>query len=176
MVVGGGSSLSCQCYDETPHYRPTHRATPEVEERGEAGETRPHPGGDWGDRPHQAPHRGELQHPHQLQLVSHVLGQVRVLGFISPPVTLHISSDGTSLSSGGSDCPPWQEDKIRAGGGGLTEISSNRGDTRQSSRIRDNSRGNEKDSNRKTTKTVGGKENDLVDHKEGVKSVFQVCL
>ena len=101
---------------------------------------------------------------------------MRVLGFISPPVTLHISSDGASLSSGGSDCPPWQEDKIRAGGGGLTEISSNRGDTRQSSRIRDNSRGNEKDSNRKTTKTVGGKENDLVDHKEGVKSVFQVCL
>ena len=75
---GGGSSLSCQCYDETPHYRPAHRATPEVEGRGEAGETRPHPGGVRGhSRSQQAPHWGHLQRPHHLHLVSELLGQVR---------------------------------------------------------------------------------------------------
>ena len=87
------------------------------------------------------------------------------------------SSDRSSLSSGGSerersDWLPWEEEsKGKAGGGGLTEISSNR------TRARDMSRGNEKNSNTKpTVKTGGGKENDLVDHKEGVTNIFQVCL
>ena len=117
----------------------------------------------------QAAHWGHLQYPHQLQLVGDVLGQVRqeeISGQLSLSFSLSLSSDRSSLSSGGSDWPAWE------GGGGLTEISSNRRDLG-----RDNSPANIKNSNTKTSvKTVGGKENDLVDHKEGVKNIFQVCL
>ena len=59
---------------------------------------------------------------------------------------------------------------------GLTEISNRKEVRREPGPA--SSRPNQKfQKNTKTqTRTVRGKENDLVDHKEGVKNIFQVCF
>ena len=113
MVVGVVCAVNANAMMRFLISRPTHRATPEVEEGGEACETRSDPGGDWEQRTLQAPHRGQLQHPHQLQLVSHFLGQVRILGFILPPVTLSPVTRAVSVLEGVTACQGRRITKIK---------------------------------------------------------------
>ena len=162
-VDGGGSSLccQCQCYDEIPHFQadpPRHPGS------GRGRWSRWDTFQSWW-RLRTADSPGSSQGAATTSPLTTAGQSVSRTGEDSRiylATCNSISSDTSSLSSGGSDCPPREEDiKIKARGGCLTEISSNSRDIGQS---RDNSRGNEKNS---ITKTVSGKENDLV---------VQVCL